>query len=46
MPLESAPVYEVNFDSNVWAAIAEAARLEMLGVRIPEVARLLGLRVS
>ncbi|KAL5967709.1 Dynein heavy chain 10 axonemal [Taenia solium] len=41
---ESAPVYEVNFDSNVWTAIAEAARLEMLGVRIPEMARLLGLR--
>ncbi|KAL5105240.1 Dynein heavy chain 10 axonemal [Taenia crassiceps] len=41
---ELAPVYEVNFDSNVWTAIAEAARLEMLGVRIPEMARLLGLR--
>ncbi|VDM32164.1 unnamed protein product [Hydatigera taeniaeformis] len=41
---ESAPVYEVNFDSNIWATIAEAARLELLGVRVPEMARLLGLR--
>ncbi|CDS38073.1 dynein heavy chain [Echinococcus multilocularis] len=41
---ELAPAYEVNFDSNIWAAIADAARLEMLGMRIPEMARLLGLR--
>ncbi|VDM01559.1 unnamed protein product [Schistocephalus solidus] len=42
--VEYAPVYEVNFDSKVWASIAEAARMEVCGLSVPELSRLLSLR--
>ncbi|KAM3182244.1 hypothetical protein ACTXT7_012779 [Hymenolepis weldensis] len=38
------PVYEVNFNSTIWSAIAESVRMELLGLKIPEMVRLLSLR--
>ncbi|VDO04672.1 unnamed protein product [Rodentolepis nana] len=43
---EDPPVYEVNFSSTIWLAIAESVRMELLGLKIPEMVRLLGLRVG
>ncbi|CAH8459255.1 unnamed protein product [Dicrocoelium dendriticum] len=40
------PVYEVNFDSKLWTVIQETARLELLGLPLPEIGRFLGLRYT
>ncbi|VDP95441.1 unnamed protein product [Trichobilharzia regenti] len=39
------PVYEVNFDSRLWSVIQESSRMELFGLSLPEIGRLLGLRV-